>query len=273
MTNPYMPLYVDDYEAATAHLTAEEDGVYNRLLRLCWRTPGCSLPNDPAWIARKIRLSMEDYDRIARPLVAEFFKVAKGRIYQKRLREEHDAIARKKRMRKQAGKSGGIAKALKDKENTPSKRTDLLGHTRAFPEPYPEPKEYTPPTPPMGGAANDPDGTEKPKAKPKRSATPSPWFAAFFDRFWAVWPNKVDRKRAELALWKAWPTILPDPAAGENTAEGRCLTLLAAVAAYDAWRLAHDYKLSGPTPWINGARWADDYASAAKPKPKERFAI
>lgn len=32
---PYFPLYVDDYEADTPHLTLEEDGAFSRLLRLC----------------------------------------------------------------------------------------------------------------------------------------------------------------------------------------------------------------------------------------------
>lgn len=140
MTHPYMPLYVDDYEAATAHLTAEEDGVYSRLMRLCWRTPGCSLPNDPAWIARKIRLSVSDYERVARPVIEEFFKIVRGRLVQKRLKEEYDTISRKKSARVKAGKKGGDAKALKSLDKTPSNATDLPSDTRAFPEPTPEPE-------------------------------------------------------------------------------------------------------------------------------------
>lgn len=138
-THPYIPLYVDDYDAATAHLTVEEDGAYSRLLRLCWRTPGCSLPNEPAWIARKIRLSMEDYERIAKPVIDEFFTLSRGRLIQKRLRDEYDDISRKKSARKNAGKKGGEAKALKTKENTSSNASDLPADTRAFP--YPEPNQ------------------------------------------------------------------------------------------------------------------------------------
>lgn len=149
MTHPYLPLYVDDFEAATAHLTIEEDGVYNRLLRLCWRTPGCSIPNDPAWIARKIRLSAVDFERVARPVIDEFFKVQRGRLVQKRLKEEYDDISRKKSARKKAGSSGGRQKALNAKENVSSNASDLPAHTRAFPEPEPEPEE-PPVVPPRG---------------------------------------------------------------------------------------------------------------------------
>lgn len=137
-THPYIPLYVDDYEAATAHLTLEEDGVYNRLLRLCWRTPGCSIPNDPAWIARKVRVSPEDFERVVRPVLDEFFKPARGRLVQRRLKAEYDDISRKKLLRVEAGKKGGSSKALKNKEKTSSNASVLLEHARASPEPEPE---------------------------------------------------------------------------------------------------------------------------------------
>jgi len=146
VSHPYLPLYVDDYEAATAHLTPEEDGIYGRLLRLCWRTPGCSLPNDHGWIARKVRLSAKDYDRIGRPLIEEFFKLQRGRLVQKRLRAEYEDISRKKSARVKAGKAGGAAKALKTRDNDSGIATVLPAHTRAFPEPYPEPGKIDEPT-------------------------------------------------------------------------------------------------------------------------------
>lgn len=50
MSLPYFPMFPTDFEAKTSHLTLAEDGAYNRLLRLMWMTPGCSLPDDDAWI-------------------------------------------------------------------------------------------------------------------------------------------------------------------------------------------------------------------------------
>jgi len=149
-THPFIPLYVDDYDAATAHLTPAQDGIYGRLLRLCWRTPGCSLPNDEAWIARKVRLSGADWARIGKPVLEEFFKLQRGRFVQKRLKAEYDDISRKKSARKAAGKKGGDAKAAKTKEKSPSNATVLPPDTRAFPEPEPEDK---PPVAPQGGEA------------------------------------------------------------------------------------------------------------------------
>lgn len=174
-THPYLPLYVDDYDAHTAHLSAEEDGVYMRLLRLAWRTPGCSLPNDPAWIARKIRLSAADFERVAKPVIEEFFKVKRGRLVQGRLKDEYDDISRKKAARKEAGKKGGSAKALKTQENVSSNATVLPADTRAFPNPEPEPEDKNPPKPPQGGKqegdlfGEGPPPAKRDRRKPQRA--------------------------------------------------------------------------------------------------------
>jgi 5-methylcytosine-specific restriction endonuclease McrA len=78
---PYFPLYPTDFEADTSHLTLEEDGAYNRLLRLMWMTPGCSLPDDDAWLMRRMRCDAETFARVVLPVIAEFFTRAKGRVF------------------------------------------------------------------------------------------------------------------------------------------------------------------------------------------------
>jgi uncharacterized protein YdaU (DUF1376 family) len=111
---PYMPLYCGDYEADTAHLTIEEDGAYMRLLRLCWRSPGCCVPNDPAWIMRKMRVDAETYERTVAPIISEFFKIEKAKVYSPRLSAEHARISDTFEKRSAAGKKGGRpAKSLK----------------------------------------------------------------------------------------------------------------------------------------------------------------
>lgn len=268
----YMKMYWSDYLTDTRRLTPEEHGCYLLLIATMWSEADHSLPNDPKILCRVTGANPRRWAKIW-AAISPYFEVDGAHIVHKRVRKELISATEKSLARAEYGARGGEAKALKDKDAQVAKATAKAMAEAMASSTESIKKEYTPPTPPMGGAANDPDGVGKPKAKPKRSAAPSPWFAAFFERFWAAWPNKVDRKRAEVALWKAWPSIPPDPAAGDNTAEGRCLTLLASVAAYDAWRLKHDYKLSGPTPWINGARWADDYGAGAKAQQKERFAI
>ncbi len=184
-THPYLPLYVDDYDAATAHLTAAEDGVYSRLLRLCWRTPGCSLPNDDAWIARKIRLSAAEFAKVAKPVIEEFFSVQRGRLVQKRLKAEYENISRKKSARVNAGKMGGAAKARKTKENVSSNATVLPAHTRAFPEPYPEPEK-------------------KEEAIASLSPPKTPTYPEPFEAAWKAYPHVKGRssKPKALGYWR-----------------------------------------------------------------------
>lgn len=122
---PSMPLYVDDYEADTAHLTPEEDGVYNRLLRLCWRSPGCQVPDNAAWLARKLRVDQATWERACVPVIDEFFTRKNGVLFQKRQREEFLYVSGIVRARKEAGSKGGKAKYRKSKANDGSKANQL----------------------------------------------------------------------------------------------------------------------------------------------------
>ena len=103
----YMQLYIADFEADTGHLTLEEDGAYNRLLRLCWRTSGCSVPDDPVWIARKMRVDLETYHRLVEPLIKEFFAKGRGRVFQGRQQREWQRAKQVSDRRAEAGRKGG----------------------------------------------------------------------------------------------------------------------------------------------------------------------
>ena len=162
---PYFPLYVTDYEADTAHLTLEEDGVYMRLLRLCWRTVGCSIPADPKWIARHMRVTWEDFERVVAPILVEFFKLKSGRYYSPRLMKEAEKVSVANSKRKIAGSKGGVARALKYKENVSSNAIAMLKHPEPEPEPYKErdtnvslKKEATSSKPRKRASSSLPDG-------------------------------------------------------------------------------------------------------------------
>lgn len=116
MSLAYFPFYPTDFEAKTSHLTLEEDGAYNRLLRLMWMTPGCSLPDDNAWIMRRMRVDMETYHRIVLPLINEFMRRKGGRIYSQRLQEEWQKASESHRRLSEAGKKGGRPKAIENKQ-------------------------------------------------------------------------------------------------------------------------------------------------------------
>lgn len=81
MSLPYFPLYPTDFEADTSHLTLAEDGAYNRLMRLCWMTPGCSLPDDDAWIYRRMRAHCDADKEAISNVLSEFFDRENGRVF------------------------------------------------------------------------------------------------------------------------------------------------------------------------------------------------
>lgn len=152
MSAPYFPLYVDDFEADTAHLTILEDGAYNRLLRLCWRSPGCKMPADEEWIFRKVRATTDEDRAIVRTILTEFFTKKGGKIFSPRLLAEwskaNDSIAR----RISAGSKGGRAKALKSNNSKSSNAVALLKQ----PEPEPEPESVNSDANASDGEAVDP---------------------------------------------------------------------------------------------------------------------
>jgi uncharacterized protein YdaU (DUF1376 family) len=139
MSLPYFPMFPSDFEAKTSHLTLEEDGAYNRLLRICWMTPGCSLPDDHAWIARRMRVDQETFARAVKPVLDEFFQKEKGRVYQAKLRKIYFETAEAHERRVEAGKKGGRKpKLLKNIETDVSNASPLPKQPE--PEPEPEPK-------------------------------------------------------------------------------------------------------------------------------------
>ncbi len=140
MSLPYYPFYPSDFEAKTSHLTLEEDGAYNRLLRLMWMTPGCSLPDDPVWIARRLRVDLATYERVVAPIISEFFRKARKRIYSPRLSREFDSAKVTHELRVSAGKKGGRSpKPLKS--GVPEESSAKGGPKQPEPEPEPDKKE------------------------------------------------------------------------------------------------------------------------------------
>lgn len=97
-TFPCLPLWTDAYLADTKHLTTEEHGAYFLLLIQAWRSPGCSLPDDDALLARHAGMSISRW-AAKKPTVMAFWKLDRRRKVwvQKRLGKEREKAADKKR--------------------------------------------------------------------------------------------------------------------------------------------------------------------------------
>src|SRR5262245_26082935 len=85
---PGLLLWTDSWVADTAHLTRLERGTYHDLLVLMWRTPGCRVPNDDAWLSRHMRMTAEEVVAELRPIIKEFCQTDGNWLFQKRLQKE-----------------------------------------------------------------------------------------------------------------------------------------------------------------------------------------
>ena len=116
---PSLPLFTDAIIADCFHLTDEEFGRYMRIIIIMWRTPGCKIPADPAWICKRLRVDALAYAEHVQPIIQEFFKEDAGWWTQKRLMKEYlyvQALTQKRRdaANKRWGKSQPIDNKQKD---------------------------------------------------------------------------------------------------------------------------------------------------------------
>lgn len=87
---PCLPLWTDAWIADTHTLDRAERGLYMDLLILMWRSPGCSVPNDDAWLTAHLHLKDGELDLLHR-IINEFCYLdpaMRARICQKRLKRE-----------------------------------------------------------------------------------------------------------------------------------------------------------------------------------------
>ena len=224
MSLPYFPMYPTDFEADTSHLTLAEDGAYNRLLRLMWMTSNCSLPDDNAWIKRRMRVDQETFDSVVLVVIAEFFKRKGGRIISPRLaREYHKTdLAHKKRVA--AGSKGGKAKAAGSLDKDPSK-------AKAMPkQPEPEPEPYK---------VDTNVSLRIVVSKPE-----------LFEDFWNQYPHRNGAKKGKA---KAGESYARQIKAGSSEQE-----IIGGAMRYASDRQVVEGYAKDPTTWLNSKGWQDD---------------
>lgn len=109
---PYMPYFVEDYERDTGHLSAAEDGVYMRLIRVYWRTQK-PLPADHKRLARLARVTPDEWEEVA-DVIAEFFNEVDGEWRHKRIDAEIGIAHEKHEEAKRKGRAGADARWKKN---------------------------------------------------------------------------------------------------------------------------------------------------------------
>lgn len=102
----WMPLYIGDYLADTAHLTQAQHGAYLLLLMALWRRNG-SLPDDDNQLAAITRSTLKEWKTL-RPVLERLCTVANGLWTQKRVTIEFEKAARRYKSKSDNGKLGGL---------------------------------------------------------------------------------------------------------------------------------------------------------------------
>lgn len=235
MSLAYFPLYPDRYEADTAHLSILEDGAYNRLLRLCWRSPGCKIPDDKGWIYRQMRAASNAEKAAIDAVMAEFFRRAKGKTWNPKLLEIYEQVLDAHRIRSEAGKQGVAAKALKRAENTSSNAKAKLKQ----PEPEPEPNKTI--------------ALSRVSQRAER-----------FDEFWAAYPHRGGVKRGRKPSQAKYERVVR-----AGTSEQ---SLIDAARRYATDRRVIDGFAKDPSTWLNQDGWLDEVEVRASPVDPDRAA-
>lgn len=101
---PALPLWIDAWVSDTAHLSRAERGLYHDLLVLMWKTPGCRVPNDIPWIARKLRCT-DDEVYVLEVILAEYCHSSGNWVVQKRLQKEFEYVFSKSKKQSERAKS------------------------------------------------------------------------------------------------------------------------------------------------------------------------
>ena len=226
MSLPYFPMFPSDFEAKTSHLTLSEDGAYNRLLRISWMTPGCTMPADEAWIMRRARAHTDQDKADVRAILAEFFTVENGRYSNAKLMRIWADANEAHEKRKNAGAKGGKAKSLKT--NKPASSNAVAKPK----QPEPEPEPY--------------------KKDTNVSLCRVPKEPARFTEFWDVFPHRGGAKKGRKEALAKYKRAV-DSGVSEQT-------LFEAARSYrtDADVLRGYGK--GPVPWLNQEGWNDEIA-------------
>lgn len=200
----WMPLFVADWDADTAHLTCAEDGAYGRLVRYYWRMG--PPPDDNARLASITRSAPAEWRKL-RPVLAGFFQIEGGVWRHKRVDEELTNWTEKKARFAARSAAGGRAKAAKSSASSSASSTPeavLAGCTS--PSPLKEEGPHSPSSPQRGGgrrsrderAAPPPEShSGKPFAEPELRAAVVAEKGEDFARSWldpCGWRNGPDRQ-------------------------------------------------------------------------------
>jgi len=145
---PALPLWTDAYIGDCSHLTDAEHGVYLQILILLWRAPKQRIPNDPEWLARKFRRSLEECQKTVMPVVKEFCQTDGNWITQKRISKEFAYVSAKSKKQTARAKSRWNKEKGESRGNAARHPSGNAPTPTPTPTPTPREDRGSPPSPP-----------------------------------------------------------------------------------------------------------------------------
>jgi uncharacterized protein YdaU (DUF1376 family) len=150
MSLPWMPLYIPDYLADTAHLCPQEHGAYLLLIMHYWMNGG--LPDDDRQLARIARMNAGEWRRV-RPVVATFFRDGWRHA---RIEDELRRVRLKSEARAAAGRAGGLATGRRYRRAAPVSPPPAIPRHQEDPDEGQGRSEYRAPSEYQATSAGEP---------------------------------------------------------------------------------------------------------------------
>lgn len=251
----YYSFHINDYRAATAHLSNEEDLAYRRLIDMYYDTEQ-KIPLDTHWVSRRIRIGI----KVVESVLADMFIRTDDGWSHPRCQEEIEHYQQNAQKNRENGRRGGRPKKTQSVTSGIPMATQVKPDEKATinhePRTIKQEKEKQEKEKETVAAAPvrliaDVDHEKPGKAVARKRAGPNgedPNFA----RFWAAYDYAVGRHKA----LKSWNTIGPDQELADQ--------IIAAAALYASCNPQKTYYKHATT-WLNNRHWEDD-PDAIKPK-------
>jgi uncharacterized protein YdaU (DUF1376 family) len=131
-TDIWMPLYIGDYLAATAHLDAQESGAYLHLLMHQWKNG--KLPAEPEALRRIARVERDAWSNSWAILIA-FFDHTQGFPVQLRLENIREEWNKKQLKAKEKATNAAAVRWGKDTPSSPQALLDVCSSSSSSPSP------------------------------------------------------------------------------------------------------------------------------------------
>jgi uncharacterized protein YdaU (DUF1376 family) len=221
---PYYKAYPRDFIEGTIGMPFEIKCAYRVILDLIYMQGG-NLPDDDRYISGLLGCSIRKWKSIRSDLISRGkLDVSDGFLTNKRARKELETLAK-------------LQHNQSEKASRPRKNNSLQQPRHSQPEPEPEPE-------PLRVGANAPTTGARSKD---------------FERFWAAFPSKVEKKGAEKKFALAVKSgVDPD-------------RIISAAERYANSEKVHRGFVKNPTTWLNNGCWDDlETEHTAQPPPSNQ---